>query len=123
MARNIRVGLLDAGYYRTETLFESAPRDFAVLLIAPERGNPLVCEYRDLARLRASIPHGERITSWPGLPFVGEIGYADIRHVLRCRYRFYTRAERLLIDALLEYLAFKHGTRPNRTARPSEPTG
>jgi hypothetical protein len=121
LVRNVRVGLLDAGYYRTETLFESQPRDFAVLLLAPEPGNPLVREYRDLARLRTAIPHGERITSWPGLPFIGEIGYADIRHVLRSRYRFYTRAERPLIDALLEYLAFKHGTRPNRTTLMTAP--
>jgi hypothetical protein len=114
LVRNVRVGLLETGHYRTDTLFESPPRDFAVLVLAPEPGNPFVCAYRDLTHLRAAIPHSDRVSPWPRLPFVGEIGYADIRHVLRGRYRFYTRAERQLIDALLEYLAFKHGTRPNR---------
>jgi hypothetical protein len=123
LVRNIRVGLLETGYYRTDTLFESPPRDFVVLVLAPEPGNPFVGDYRALTRLQAAIPHSDRISLWPRLPFVGEIGYADVRHVLRCRYRFYTRAERQLIDALLEYLAFKHGTRPNRRTGPIESEG
>ena len=123
LVRNIRVGLLESGYYRTDTLFESPPRDFAVLVLAPESGNPFVGEYQNLTRLQSAIPHSDRISPWPLLPFVGEIGYADIRHVLQDRYRFYTRPERHLIDALLEYLTFKHGTRPNRRTCSVEPEG
>jgi hypothetical protein len=121
LLRNVRVGLLECGYYRTSVLFESAPRDFAVVVLAPEPGQSLVREYRDLDRLRAAIPHGDRVT-WPRFPFVGEIGYRDIRHLLLARRRFYTRAERHVIDALVEYLAFKHQTRPNRFGLPIAPT-
>jgi hypothetical protein len=115
LSRNIRVGLHECGYYQTNALFESAPRDFAVVVLAPVTGRPLVREYRDPERLRHAIPHSDRINFWPRFPFVGEIGYSDIRHVLRDRRRFYTRAERSLIDALLEYLDYKGQSRPNRS--------
>lgn len=121
LLRNIRVGLLECGYYRAPALFESAPRDFAVVVLAPEPGRPLVQEYRDSERLRAAIPRSDRIASWPRSPFVGEIGYAAIRQLLLARRRFSTRAERHVIDALSEYLAFKHQTRPNRFGLPVDP--
>lgn len=118
LVRNIRVGLHECGYYRTDTLFASESRDFAVIVLAPETGIPLVREYRDLHRLRKAIPHGDRI-AWPGIPFVGEIGYKDIRNLLLARRRFTTRAERQVIDALVEYLTFKHQTRPHRSGLPT----
>ncbi|HEX4611692.1 MAG TPA: hypothetical protein VH092_26080, partial [Urbifossiella sp.] len=117
LVRNIRVGLYECGYYQTGTLFTSEPREFAVILLAPDTGMPLVREYRDPDRLSKAIPYGDRIT-WPRTPFVGEIGYKDIRNVLILRRRFSTRAERHVIDQFVEYLMFKHQTRPNRTGLP-----
>lgn len=117
LVRNIRVGLHECGYYRANALFDSEPRDFAVIVLAPTTGYPLVREYRDLDRLKNAIPHGGRI-AWPVTPFVGEIGYRDIRNVLLARRRFTTRAERHVIDQLVEYLTFKHQTRPNRVGLP-----
>lgn len=117
LARNISVGLHECGYYQDHSLFECAPRDFVVILLAPETGTPLVQEYRALDRLKLAIPHGDSIT-WPQTPFVGEIGYKDIRNTLLTRRRFTTRAERNLIDQFVEYLTFKHQTRPNRGGLP-----
>ncbi len=117
LARNIRVGLHECGYYRANALFEAEPRDFAVVLLAPETGTPQVREYRDPDRLAKAIPHGDRLT-WPRTPFVGEIGYKGVRNLLLARRRFTTRTERRVIDALLEYLAFKHRTRPHRSGLP-----
>ena len=117
LVRNIRVGLHECGYYQTNALFECEPRDFAVILLAPETGTTLVQEYRQLDRLILAIPQSDRIT-WPRTPFVGEIGYRNIRNVLQARRRFTTRAERHVIDQFIEYLAFKHQTRPNRVGLP-----
>ena len=117
LVRNIRVGLHECGYYRTNALFNSEPRDFAVILLAPETGVPLVQAYRDVDRLKRAIPHSDQIT-WPRTPFVGEIGFKDVRNLFLTRRRFTTRAERQVIDALVEYLAFKHQTRPNRSGLP-----
>jgi len=117
LVRNIRVGLHECGYYPTNALFECEPRDFAVILLAPETGTALVQEYRDLDRLKIAIPQSDRIT-WPVTPFVGEIGYRDIRNLLLTRRRFTTRAEKHVIDQFVEYLMFKHHTRPNRVGLP-----
>lgn len=117
LARNVRVGLYECGYYRTNALFESAPRDFAVIVLAPDTGQTLVRKYRNLDKLKAAIPNSDRI-HWPTVPFVGEIGYRDIRNLLLARRRFYSRSERHVIDALVEYLTFKHQTRPNRLGLP-----
>lgn len=120
LVRNIRVGLLETGHYRTPSLFEAGRRDFAVIILAPNRGQSLVRDYRNVGHLQQAIPNSHLIDPWPSSPFVGEVGYADVREVLRARYRFYTRAERQLIDTLLDYLDFKHATRPNRFA-PGDP--
>jgi len=113
LVRNIRVGLLECGRYRSNVLFYSPPRDFAVVVLAPDAGRSLVREYCDRDRLKAAIPHCDRIV-WPDAPFVGEIGYGGVRRVLLARRRFATRAERHVIDGLVEYLTYKHQTRPNR---------
>lgn len=117
LVRNIRVGLHECGYYLGNALFEMSPRQFAVVVLAPETGNPLVKEYRNPDRLKEAIPHGDRI-DWPRNPFVGEIGYRDIRNVLLSRRRFASKAERSIVDGLIEYLTFKHQSRPNRTGLP-----
>lgn len=123
LVRNIRVGLLETGHYRIPSLFEADPRNFAVIVLAPNRGQQLVREYRNGDRLRQAIPNSHLIDPWPVALFVGEVGYADVREVLQARYRFYTRAERQLIDTLLAYLDFKHATRPNRFASGDADTG
>jgi len=117
LIRNIRVGLHECGYYKSNALFETARRNLIVLMLAPDTGHTLVKEYRSLDRLKAAIPHSSQIT-WPTGPFVGEVGYRDIRQVLLARRRYVTITERHVIDSLIEYLSFKHQTRPNRTALP-----
>lgn len=120
LIRNIRVGLYDSGHYRNDGLFTSTTRNFTVVVLAPDVGQPLVEKYRDLDTVKASIPHADRI-HWPNTPFVGEIGYAGIGRVLKARRRFTTPAERRVIDGLIEYLAYKHRTKPNRTGLPVVP--
>jgi hypothetical protein len=117
LIRNIRVGLHECGRYRANALFDSEPRDFAVIVLAPDTGIPQVPKYRDPDRLAKAIPHGDRI-AWPRTPFVGETGYKAIRNLLLARRRFTTRAERHAIDQFVEYLTFKHQTRPNRSGLP-----
>lgn len=117
LVRNIRVGLYESGHYRTNALFETTKRNFAVLMLAPDSGQELVEEYRDLNKLKSAIPHSDRI-AWPARPFVGEVGYRDIRHVMLTRRRFVTRAERQVMDGLIEYLDFKHQSQPNRRPLP-----
>jgi len=112
LIRNIRVGLNDCGYYRTPGLFDHRQRDFAVIVLAPDRGQPLVQTYQPEETLRASIPHSDLIEKFPTFPFVGELGYADITEVLKSRIRFLCRTERIVVEELLRYLDFKYGTRP-----------
>lgn len=108
LLRNIRVGLHQCGYFKQEQLFESAPRDFIVILLSPEAGHPLVKTYRDQENLHRAIPHSDRLIGLPKQPFVGELGYADIAGILQANQRFFTRAERAVIDQLTTYLDFKN---------------
>ncbi|OWK34124.1 hypothetical protein FRUB_10095 [Fimbriiglobus ruber] len=114
LSRNARVGLLECGYFQTPTLFEGAKRDFLLLVISLEKGQPLVARYRDADRLRAAIPHSDLIPRLPRLPFIGELGYDDLVLMLRRQKRWLTLAERILVDELCEYLEFKLATRPRR---------
>lgn len=115
LSRNARVGLLECGYFQLPQLFEEKKRDFVLLVISPDRGQPLVAHYRDPDRLRSAIPHSNLIPRLPRLPFIGELGYLDIVHLLRERKRWFTRSERMLVDQLTEYLEFKLATRPRRS--------
>jgi hypothetical protein len=117
LIRNARVGLMETGWFKTENLFEAEPRDFILLLISPRREHPLVKEYRNPARLKAAIPHSNRLTGLPKLPFVGELSYLDIVRILEQQRKWFTRAERQLIDDLYEYLSYKQATTPERTYR------
>jgi hypothetical protein len=107
LIRNVRVGLHHCGYFAQGRLFETPPRDFVVLLLSPSPESYLVKRYRNEVRLRQAIPRSDQLTGLPRMPFVGEIGYAEINDVLRRRMRFFTRAERIIVDHLTNYLDFK----------------
>ena len=115
LIRNIRVGLLGAGYFdRGEQLFEQPPRDFIVLVLAPFSGHPLVERYRDEGNLRRAIPHSERLVGLPRGPFVGQIAYQDIRSNLTEQSRWMNTTERRVVAELTKYLEFKAASIPNR---------
>ena len=115
LVRNARVGLLECGYFRLPRLFEETQRDFLLLVISPERVQPLVAYYRDPVRLRATIPHSDLIPRLPRVPFIGELGYRDVVGLLRRQRRWFNRAERILVDLITQYLEMKLATRPRRT--------
>ena len=125
LIRNIRVGLLQAGYFdRGEELFDQTPRDFVVLVLAPFMGHPLVERYRDRRKLRGAIPHSDRLIGLPQGPFVGEIDYEDIQSILNSQARWMTALERRVVADLTEYLEFKLSNLPNKTGlKLSGPTG
>ena len=128
LIRNIRVGLLQAGYFdQGEQLFDQPPRDFVVLVLAPTKGHPLVERYRDRQNLRAAIPHADRLIGLPRGPFVGQIDYEDIQSILSHQSRWMTAPERRVVADLTEYLEFKRSNLPNKMAlkspRPAGPTG
>ena len=125
LIRNIRVGLLQAGYFDLgEQLFDQPPRDFVVLLMAPLKGHPLVDQYRDRQKLRKAIPHSDRLTGLPRGPFVGQIDYSDIQSILVHQSRWMSIPERRVVKDLTEYLAFKRSQMPNKMVmslpRPAE---
>lgn len=128
LIRNIRVGLLRAGYFDPgEQLFDQQPRDFVVLLMAPCKGHPLVDQYRDEQNLRKAIPHSDRLIGLPRGPFVGEIDYRDIQSILTDQARWMSAPERRVVADLTCYLEFKRSNLPNkrafRTSGPGGPAG
>jgi len=114
LSRNARVGLLESGYFQIPRLFECKQRDFLLLVISLEKGQPLVARYRDPEKLRSAIPHSDLIPRLPRLPFIGEMGYLDVVTILRHQKRWFTRSERDLVDQLTAYLEFKLNNRPSR---------
>jgi hypothetical protein len=113
LIRNIRVGLHHAGYFRSDDqLFVQQPRDLVVLVLAPIKGHPLVQQYRDPLKLRAAIPHSDRLIYLPRSPFVGELCYGDIINLLGRQSRWLNRAERQVAQDLSGYLDFKRSTVP-----------
>lgn len=125
LIRNIRVGLLQAGYFdQGEELFDQPPRDFVVLVLAPFKGHPLVERYRDRRKLLKAIPHSDRLIRLPHGPFVGEIDYNDIQSILTKQVRWMSVPERRVVADLTEYLEFKRSNLPNKMALKSPgPTG
>jgi hypothetical protein len=115
LSRNARVGLLECGYFQRPQLFDSKKRDFVLLVVTPDGGQPLVAHYRDPAQLRAAIPHSDQIPRLPRLPFIGELGYLDLICILRQQRRWFTRPEHILVDQLTTYLEMKQSTKPRRT--------
>ena len=119
LIRNARVGLLEAGYFHEGCfLFDMPRRDFAVILLAPRRGHPLVQRYRDPRHLRASIPSPHRLKGLPPAPFIGEISFQDIATLLRGRAIWLTRAERRVLEDLVDYLQFKSSMMPAGPVQP-----
>lgn len=118
LIRNARVGLLECGWFQRSPLFDYPPRDFVLLFCSPHKGHWLVERYRNPLALRGAIPHSDQLRDLPPLPFVGELSYRDIVHLLRRQRRQFTRPERQMIDALTDYLAFKIGTLPDSTSSP-----
>lgn len=114
LSRNARVGLLECGYFQRPQLFQGKQRDFLLIVVTPDGDQPLVARYRDPARLRAAIPHSDLIPRLPRLPFIGELGYLDMVRLLRQQWQWFTRAERILVDQLSEYIEFKLENRPRR---------
>ncbi|MBL8822288.1 MAG: hypothetical protein JNJ77_06830 [Planctomycetia bacterium] len=112
LIRNIRVGLLECGYFTTDELFSQTTRDFAVLVISPREHHQLVTKYRKDQQLLNSIPHSEKITSLPIRPFVGELSYLDFVRILRQQQPQFTKTERKVIDQFADYLGFKQSTTP-----------
>jgi hypothetical protein len=109
LIRNLRVGLLETGWFGTDRLFRSHPRDFLVVLFGPTSGHRLVQHYRDPTHLLAAIPRNELLTGFPRRPFVGDLNFSTFIRILRRQRRWFTRAEQQLVDDLVDYLAFKQG--------------
>ena len=107
LIRNIRVGLLESGWFTKGDLIAMPPRDFVCILVSPTKGNELVRFYRNPKNLMAAIPHGNKLIGLPRSPFVGELSYGDLIRVLRRQQRWFTRPEKQVLDYLIEYLAFK----------------
>jgi hypothetical protein len=107
LIRNVRVGLMECGWFRHGNWFYFEPRDFIAILCCPTKGHRLVERYCDPVRLKAAIPHSDRLTGLPRSPFIGELSYKDIVTVLRRQKCRFTRPERCLVDSLGEYLTFK----------------
>lgn len=112
--RNIRVGLLECGWFQTRPLFATKPRDFAFVLIGRKRGEPLIRQYRLPHQVCQAIPQSDRLSGLPQAPFVGELGYRDIVQVLRAQSHLLSRVERRLVADLTEYLEFKQRPSPAR---------
>lgn len=122
LIRNIRIGLWEAGWLRERGLFPIPARNFAVLLFAPHVGHPLVATYRDPRRIHASIPHAAKLLNLPGVPFVGEVGYADLIRVLLNNYRWLNPCERRLVQDLTDYLGHKIAAAQTKRIESHKPT-
>lgn len=109
LIRNVRVGLMECGWFQAGHLLQVPTRDYVLLLCCPTTGHPLVRKYKDLARLRAGIPRNDRLIGLPSVPFIGELGYGDIIQVMRKQRHRFTRPEREMVDLLVNYLRFKAG--------------
>jgi hypothetical protein len=107
LIRNARVGLWRTGWFYEPTLFDLGQRDFALILIAPQKGHHLVQRYRGGAGLSGAIPNAARLRGLPRTPFIGELGYGGIIDLLRRNRTRLTRPERVLADDLVAYLGLK----------------
>ena len=116
LVRNVRVGLLENGYFRLNHLFNPTPRDFIFLIVSPEKNHPLISKYRDPNKLREAIPHSGLIPRLPKLPFIGGLSYTEVVRLLRQHHRWFSRPERILVDLLTEYLEMKMENIPRNSS-------
>ncbi len=110
LIRNARIGLHRCGWYQEDKLFNEHPRDFVLLLLAPNTGNPLVDRYRDRDTLLKSIPNSDRLVGIPKSPFIGELSYGQVLQILERCSAFMCPTERRLVTTLQEYVDFKVST-------------
>ena len=71
LIRNVRVGLMECGWFQRGHLFRLPPRDYVLLLCWPSKGHCLVQRYRDADELRKRIPHSDRLIGLPAIPSLG----------------------------------------------------
>ena len=107
LIRNVRVGLLECGWFSRDGLIVAPPRDFVCILLSPSKGNELVRYYRNSENVKAAIPHNDKLVGLPRSPFVGELTYGDLIRVLKRQRRWFTRPEKMIVDHLIEYLEYK----------------
>jgi len=107
LVRNVRVGLLEAGYFQHDRLFETPARDFVLLVLSPSADHGLVTVYRDTNRLRQAIPFSYLIPTLPMSPFIGQLSYAALIRLLSAEQQWMSRPEQLLTTNLIEYLKLK----------------
>ena len=111
LIRNIRVGLLESGWFTKGDLIAIPPRDFVCILLSPTKGNELVRFYQNPKNLMSAIPHSKKLIGLPKNPFIGELSYGDLVRVLHRQRQWFTRPEKQVLDHLTEYLTFKMGGR------------
>ena len=78
LIRNIRVGLLECGWFSKGDLVAVPPRDFVCILLSPSKGNELVRYYQNPENVMAAIPHNDKLVGLPKTPFVGELTYGEL---------------------------------------------
>lgn len=104
LIRNVRVGLLEAGWVERNELFAAKPRDFCQLMVGLNENESLVDRYRNTEQLRSSIPFEKRLRGLPEPPFIGQLSYSSICHILKRNKPHFGRTERHLISDLTQYL-------------------
>ncbi len=113
LIRNIRVGLLRTGWISEPRLFQTARRDFLVMVVSPHQQSPsLVREYSSPHGIRQAIPNCSSSTEIPLSPMVGYASYTDIANVLAKNAKMMSRAEKTASSQLIDYLRFKTQTLP-----------
>ena len=107
LIRNIRVGLLEAGWFSKDNPVAVSPRDFVCMLLSPRKGNELVRYYQNPNNVMAAIPHSDKLLGLPRSPFVGELTYGDLIRVFKRQRPRFTRPEKQVVDQMIEYLQYK----------------
>jgi hypothetical protein len=56
------------------------------------------------------------LIGYPASPFIGELSYADLVNLLARQSRWFNRTEKIIAEALMDYLQFKVSSRPDRAS-------
>lgn len=105
--RNIRVGLLECGWFSKGDPVAAPPRDFVCILLSPHKGNEIVRRYQNPINVMAAIPHNDKLLGLPKTPFVGELTYTELIQVFKRQRPQFTRPEKQVVDHVVEYLEYK----------------